>query len=383
MKDNILMRYLFVIPAMFAVFLTSGCVSMKPFRADHWFRGNTHTHTVLCGHADSSPEVVAAWYHNHGYNFLILSEHNKFIDPNTVMLPENKRNDFILIPGVETTGRKDIHSTGMNVDRVVPWTFNHEDKSAIIQNHVDGTTKAGGQTILNHPNHRFAVTAEDILPVHGLYMFELFNGHPSAYNAGDDSHPSTEEMWDQLLTQGMLMYGVSSDDAHHFQTMGNRKSNPGRGWVMVRASTLDPDTITEAMLQGDFYASSGVFLKTCNRGPDTYLIEVDVQRTKQELTSSPKLRGRQTDKGTEGFRIDFIGPEGSILDTINGEKGRFKIGQSTPYVRAKVTFTRKSPQQNGFEEYVAWGQPVFTDARADIEAFEHEEHNNPDAGDVK
>jgi len=27
--------------------------------ADQWFRGNTHAHTTLSGHADSSPEKVA------------------------------------------------------------------------------------------------------------------------------------------------------------------------------------------------------------------------------------------------------------------------------------------------------------------------------------
>jgi hypothetical protein len=32
------------------------------------------------------PNAVAQWYHDRGYNFLILSEHNKFIDPSTVQL---------------------------------------------------------------------------------------------------------------------------------------------------------------------------------------------------------------------------------------------------------------------------------------------------------
>ena len=51
-----------------------------------WYKGNTHVHTTLCGHADTTPDAVAQWYHDRGYNFLILSEHNKFIDPSTVEL---------------------------------------------------------------------------------------------------------------------------------------------------------------------------------------------------------------------------------------------------------------------------------------------------------
>ena len=53
--------------------------------APKWYRGNTHTHTVLCGHADTTPEAVARWYLDRGYHFLCLSEHNRFIDPATVV----------------------------------------------------------------------------------------------------------------------------------------------------------------------------------------------------------------------------------------------------------------------------------------------------------
>ena len=381
MKIQIRIRYLL---AMGLLLLLTGLLAIVYLaKADKWYRGNTHTHTVLCGHADSSPEVVAVWYLNHGYNFLILSEHNEFIDPNTVNLPEYRRNDFILIPGQEITGVKAVHTTAMNVDHVVPWTFDHEKKSAIIQHHVDGTIEAGGQAILNHPNFEYAVAAEDILPVHDLYMFELFNGHPDVHNAGDDAHASTEEMWDQLLTKGMLIYGVSSDDAHSFQAIAKYKSNPGRGWVMVRAPTLDSDTITKAMTQGDFYASNGVFLKTCKRGPGAYVIEVDAERTQQELTSSPELRGRHVDKGTPGYRIEFIGPNGSLLKTIKEKKGRYQVEKPTAYVRAKLTHTRTHPQTHELEEYYAWGQPVFTDARAGKGALEQDGHNHPDAGDGK
>jgi hypothetical protein len=40
-----------------------------------WFKGNTHTHT-LNSDGDSSPDDVARWYREHGYHFLVLSDHN-------------------------------------------------------------------------------------------------------------------------------------------------------------------------------------------------------------------------------------------------------------------------------------------------------------------
>ena len=81
-----------------------------------WYRGNTHVHTELCGHADSHPDSVSKWYLDRDYNFLILSEHNRFIDPKTVKLPADRRKDFILVPGQEVTGRRHIHTTAMNVN---------------------------------------------------------------------------------------------------------------------------------------------------------------------------------------------------------------------------------------------------------------------------
>ncbi|HUH11456.1 MAG TPA: hypothetical protein VMK65_00035, partial [Longimicrobiales bacterium] len=40
-----------------------------------WFRGNTHAHTTESD-GDSAPEVVVRWYRDHGYHFLVLSDHN-------------------------------------------------------------------------------------------------------------------------------------------------------------------------------------------------------------------------------------------------------------------------------------------------------------------
>jgi hypothetical protein len=326
-----------------------------------WYRGNTHAHTVICGHADSRPEVVAKWYHDHGYNFLILSEHNHFIDPDSVTMPENRRDDFILIPGEEITGPRIIHTTAMNIRNLVSQQLDLEVKSEIIQNHVDGTLEAGGQAILNHPNYYYTVTARHILPVKQLYMFELYNGHPRVNNSGDEQHSTTEDLWDELLTQGMIMYGISSDDAHHFSKIDTQYSNPGRGWVMVRESKLTPGAITEAMNKGDFYASNGVMLRQCSVSNGTYHIEVDQEETLEEL-ASPELHGRRVSGNEEGFTIEVIGPNGKVLSIIRSTKAIFDVDDAYAYVRPKVTF-RRIHKDRGLEEFYAWGQPVFTDGR--------------------
>ncbi len=349
-------------PALFVALLSLLLVGCREQEVARWYRGNTHAHTVICGHADSPPEDVAAWYHDHGYNFLILSEHNHFIDPETVELPANRREDFILIPGEEITGPRVIHTTAMNVERLVVPRMDLEVKSEIIQDHVDGARAAGGEPILNHPNYLYAAAEEDILPVEKLYMFELFNGHPLVNNFGDGEHPSTEALWDQLLTAGMTVYGVSSDDAHYFRVHDVETSNPGRGWVMVRASRLSADAITTAMNRGEFYASSGVMLEKCSVSEGRYQVEVDRDGTRQEL-ASPSLRGRRVGAAEQGFLIELFGPGGEVLSATSSTAASFALDDANPYVRPRVTFRRRHPEGGG-EEFYAWGQPAFMDGRA-------------------
>ena len=122
---------------------------------------------------------------------------------------------------------------------------------------------------------------------------------------------------------------------------------------MVRAKKLEPDAIEQAMLQGDFYASSGVFLKTCDRSPKKYSIKIDEKKTEEFLAASLKLE--QIKKSDVEYSIEFIGPNGKTLKKIKGPKGTYKIKKTAPYVRAKISCTIKN------KNYHAWGQPVFSE----------------------
>jgi len=342
--------------ALLGFVLLQGCASKAT-----WYRGNTHAHTVICGHADSPPEVVTQWYHDNGYNFLILSEHNHFIDPDSVVMPENLRAGFILIPGEEISGPKIVHSTAMNIEKLVMPDKELEVKSHIIQNHVDITREAGGRSILNHPNYLYTISESDVLPVSGLNMFELYNGHPLVANSGDEEHVSTEILWDNLLTRGMHIFGISSDDAHYFATIDSAHSNPGRGWVMVNSSELSGDAIAQAMYYGSFYASNGIMLNRCSVNRGKYRVRVDVTQTLNELISS-ELRGKLVEATEPGFRIEYIGYEGQVLATTNGSRADSPIKGVSHYVRPRISYFRDHPS-GGSEAFFAWGQPVFTDGR--------------------
>jgi hypothetical protein len=322
-----------------------------------WHKGNTHVHTTLCGHADTTPNAVAQWYHDRGYNFLILSEHNKFIDPSTVQLKGEVRSDFLLVPGEEVTGP--VHSTAMNISRLVPWDFKDKNRSKVIQNHVDEIGKANGAMILNHPNFGRPIHSHEISPVKNLYMFELYNAHPHVHSFGNAHRPSLEVLWDALLEKGMTIYGVSSDDAHKLKKWGEKENNPGRGWVMVRSEELSSSALTKAMLKGDFYSSSGVMLEKLVRGTNSIELLVNEKETACELASE-FLFGRPVKKGEPGTIIEFIGPGGEVVKTVRGYSAKCEAKDA--YIRAKVTHRVKN-KDGSLREYYAWTQPVFTDGR--------------------
>ncbi len=328
-----------------------------------WYKGNTHAHTVLCGHADSSPDAVAKWYYDHGYNFLVLSEHNIFIDPSTVNLPKKGREDFILIPGEEITGHNHVHSTAVNIPKLIDWTYENESVSAIIQNHLDNIKALGGEHILNHPTYRYSVTAEDMKQVKGLHLFELHNGHPNTVrhtHEVDEGYVTTEDMWDDMLTFGLVVYGVSSDDTHTLKEWESDASNPGRGWVMVRSDELTPESITKEMRAGNFYATNGVILSRVDISKEKYSVEVDRDATLEEL-NSPYLMGRKLPEATGGFAIEFIGPEGNTVKHVHGTKGTLSLQPDNAYIRCRVSYTRRTT--HGFEQFFAWTQPAFSDDR--------------------
>src|SRR5918999_1430143 len=80
-----------------------------------WLKGNLHTHTVQSD-GDSTPAEVAAWYRDHGYDFLVITDHDKITK---VDAPKG----LLLIAGEEVTDRlpkKPLHVNAIGLTRVVP-----------------------------------------------------------------------------------------------------------------------------------------------------------------------------------------------------------------------------------------------------------------------
>ncbi|MDA1259808.1 MAG: hypothetical protein O3A20_04225, partial [Planctomycetota bacterium] len=279
-------------------FIMGACVAeSNSATVGTWFKGNTHTHT-LWSDGDAAPEVSVAWYRDHGYHFLALSDHNVFQDAERwfpvaedgkarlkpveldaiierfsadavtlrevdgarqmrlLTLPElkqrfEKKDEFLLMPGEEVTASYDglpVHVNALNIAGVIP-APKGESVVEVLNASLDAIVAHGvehGRPViahLNHPNFGWGLTWQEVASMRADRFFEVYNGHRGVRSHGDAEHPSTEEIWDRALVLRLtelelpLLFGVATDDAHHYH--GALTAQTGRGWIFVRAKELE------------------------------------------------------------------------------------------------------------------------------------------------
>ncbi|HSM04165.1 MAG TPA: CehA/McbA family metallohydrolase [Longimicrobiales bacterium] len=312
---------------------SAAAVRFEPWTppGDAWLKGNTHTHTTESD-GDSPPEEVALWYREHGYDWLVLSDHNVFTDP--AALAHLVDDTFFLIPGEEVTSGFDgrpVHVNGLDLPGLVE-PRRAASLVATLQANVDAIREVDGIPHVNHPNFQWAFGAEELAQVEGDRLLEIHNGHPSVHNQGGGGTPGLEEVWDALLTGGKRIYGIAVDDAHHFQgEFAPDRANPGRGWVAVRAAERTGRSVVTALEAGHFYASTGVELADVVVGPRR--LEIDI-----------------APRGDFRYTTVFIGAGGEILGETIEDPAVYELTRDVGYVRAKVVDSMG---------YAAWTQPVF------------------------
>ncbi|MCA9113983.1 MAG: hypothetical protein KDA79_02780 [Planctomycetaceae bacterium] len=406
---------------------TSEVVSqLKAAEGLTWYRGNIHTHS-LWSDGDDYPEMIGLWYREHGYDFLCYTDHNvlpqieKWIDVEKSKggmkayeklvrkFPKNwveqrmnngrlevqlKKfpevaaeigipDEFLLIQGEEVTdrfGNLPVHMNATNVTGDVFPPMGGESVYDVMQNNVNAVVarreRTGEPTLihLNHPNFRWGVTAEDLMRVRGENFFEVYNGHPGVNNRGDETHAGTERIWDIVLTMRLteldlpLMYGLATDDGHSYHNIPSRSSEPGRGWVVVLADSLNPAALIAALEHGRFYASSGVALKSITHTRESLQVEVEAQpETEYTVEFIGTRRGFDAEsepvKDKDGNPLPvtrkYSDDIGEVLKTVEGSSAAYAFQGDELYVRARVTSSRKHPNPSApGDPEQAWVQPV-------------------------
>lgn len=394
-----------------------------------YWKGNIHTHS-LWSDGNDFPEMIAEWYQSHDYNFLSFSDHNilsrgqkwvtrrlitnriglgayekyvkrfgkEWVETRGDATDDKKhevrlkplgefralvevRNEFILLQGEEITDRFEKHQIHMNATNIAELIAPQGGKSVrdVMTRNLEAVRKQEertGQPVLahlNHPNFQYSITAEDIAAVVNERFFEVQNGHPGTHTEGDATHASTERLWDIANTirlahmKAKPLFGLATDDSHHYHGKSARSySRQGRGWIMVRARHLTPESLVRAMREGDFYSSSGVELASVEF--DGRYLNVAVQ-PQEGITYTIEFIGtmegfdassteRKDAKGNVVTRA-YSEDVGRVLKETKGISASYRLTGRELYVRAVVTSSSPAtdPSYPG-EVMKAWTQPV-------------------------
>jgi len=406
----------------------------EPASADpppQWFKGNLHTHT-LWSDGNHFPEMAAEWYRDRGYNFLALSDHNvlsrgeRWVSMATIVKrgavtgldrylerfgPEwvetrgsredgtlavrlkplgevrslvEERGRFIMIESEEITDsfeKLPVHMNATNIGELIPPQHGASVRETIANNlnAVLEQSRRTGRPILahlNHPNFGWAVTAEDLAHVTGERFFEVYNGHPGVRQPGDADHPSVDRIWDIANTlriaelEAPPLFGLATDDTHHYHTEGMGRSMPGRGWIMVRTRRLTPESLIRAMQAGDFYASTGVTLGDVRFSPETGTLAIEIEPDGGAVFTTHFIGTTVGYDPSSEERLDAAGQPvrttrrydagvGRVLATATGLSARYTLKGGELYVRARIT-SNAAPDRPSFKEQLeqAWTQPV-------------------------
>src|SRR5688572_21582519 len=118
----------------------------------HWYKGNTHTHT-LNSDGDSTPDDVVRWYREHDYQFLVLTDHNFLTSIEALNALHGADQKFLVVRGEEVTdqfGEKPLHVNGLDLSRLVP-PQGGQSVVDVLQRNVDAIRSENGIPHINHP----------------------------------------------------------------------------------------------------------------------------------------------------------------------------------------------------------------------------------------
>jgi len=214
-----------------------------------FFKGNLHTHTTVSD-GKASPEEIKRLYKDKGYDFLAITDHNAY-----GVYPDLTEPDFALLPGVEldyAADNKYMHVVGIGIPGKN--TFSHgqnmtEAKKGCkgIQDLVNLLTDNGNHAIIAHPSWS-NLALSDIADTKNLLGMEIYN-HLCEVEYGNGN---ANVYYEHLCREGIGGIAcVAVDDNHHATPVSVG------GFVMVKAETLTPSAIADALGKGSFYASSG------------------------------------------------------------------------------------------------------------------------------
>ncbi|UCH02020.1 MAG: CehA/McbA family metallohydrolase [Candidatus Bathyarchaeota archaeon] len=254
----------------------------NPFtKSGNWYKGAFHIHTTVSD-GKLSPKESMKLYQRLGFDFMILSEHEKIVDYASLAPP-----GLLTIPGVEYEAGELYNGHRYHIVAIdIPADFQLKRvrEFTSVQDTIDQITASGAEAVIAHP-YWYGMMFSDLMKITDYLGIEVFNWGCEAGIGGGRGLSSPH--WDQLLSSGRKIYGFSGDDTHYYSY------DVAGGWIVVKSSDLTRENIMAAIRKGEFYSSSG---------PN--IVDLDVSRGTIKVTCDPAKFINFVTMPTLGKRID-------------------------------------------------------------------------------
>lgn len=263
------------------------CIPVELSSQNKWYKGNLHCHTR---ESDGLllPDTLLKRYKSKGYDFVSITDHYSMTDKK-----KNSTSDFIILNGQEVTFQNHLSAIGIN-HTIVPPQLNNTS----VQSMLDSINAQNSLPIINHPLYFDSVNARGsrkftlkrIFNLKNINHMEIFNG-----TGRGNRQDETFQLWDEVLTAGIKLFGTASDDAHHSDEIGT-------AWIMISAPTLSESNIITALRKGEFYSSTGIYIK-----------EINISNNNIFISSS------------NGTTIKFISKHGKVLKIVENSEAEYTL----------------------------------------------------------
>ncbi len=311
-----------------------------------FYKANLHSHSSLSD-GKLTPEEMKALYKELGYSVLALTDHDLFIPRNDLT-----DEDFLILNGFEYevnepgNGRtwresKSCHFCYIALDKDMTrqpmWRENYLFGNAVNNKHLvdydkdaepyrrvyscEGISEmmkigreAGFFVTYNHPTWSLE-SYPQYMGYEGMHAIEMFNG--GCITGGyEDYNP---RVYDDMLRGGKRVFIIGADDNHNRVGKESRWSDAGVAFTMIKAKSLDYKSVTDAMLRGDFY---------CSTGPEIYALYLEDGKIHVECSDADRIVATFCERRTG---IAYAKPDAPL------NYAAFDVSSTGGYVRITVT----------------------------------------------
>lgn len=250
-------------------------------KTGNFYKANLHAHTDMSD-GRNTPEEVKEIFKSKGYSIVAYTDHDVFVDRSHLC-----EEDFLALNGVEEeiNGRS-FGSGWLNMETC------HVNFIALDQDNLECPCYHREKYFYaNAPRYRHLVKYDEKRPdfdraytpecINSMFkeardrgFYTIYN-HPTGslenypiYSRYDNMHAmeiyngtwiDDSQAYDDMLRLGKVIHCVAGDDSHSAE-------GSGFSWTTIKADKLEYKTVTNALLNGDFYVS---------RGPQIYELYVE------------------------------------------------------------------------------------------------------------